>query len=96
MFGHGSPSASIAQAFINQAQSKGSMTSKLEAFMAVAQLSWESAGFTARREWACSGGKWSAWPCESYDKKGCPAGKIRFYITFDSTQLHIKWKLIID
>jgi hypothetical protein len=43
--------------------------------MAVAQFSWESAGFTATSEWACSGGRWSAWPCDSYDKQGCPASK---------------------
>jgi len=75
VFGYGTPSAAIANAFINQAQSSGGITSKLEAFMAVAQLGWESAGFSARSEWACSGGRWSAWPCDSYDTNGCPAGK---------------------
>jgi hypothetical protein len=76
VFGFGTPSASIAQAFIDEAKADGSISTKLEAYMAVAQLSWESAGFTARREWACSDGRWSAWPCESYDKQGCPAGNI--------------------
>jgi len=77
-FGHGIPSSNIAKAFISQVQTKGSITSKLEAFMAIAQLSWESAGFTARSEWACSGGRWSAWPCDSYSTEGCPAGKKYF------------------
>jgi len=74
-FGHGTPSASIANSFISQAKTKGSITSKLEAYMAIGQLSWESAGFTARAEYACSGGHWSAWPCDSYSTAGCPAGK---------------------
>jgi hypothetical protein len=62
VFGFGTPSVSIAQAFINETKADGSISTKLEAYMA------------ARREWACSGGRWSAQPCESYDKKGCPAG----------------------
>ncbi len=78
VFGFGTPSVSIAQAFINETKADGSISTKLEAYMAVAQMSWESAGFTARREWACSGGRWSAQPCESYDKKGCPAGNFFF------------------
>ncbi len=53
-FGRGTPSVSIAQAFINEAQSKGSMSTKLEALMAVAQFSWESVGFTAKSELDCT------------------------------------------
>jgi hypothetical protein len=49
-FGFGYPNASIAKAFIKRAKADGSISTKLEAYMAVAQLSWESAGFTARRE----------------------------------------------
>jgi hypothetical protein len=68
LFGFGTPSASIAQVLIDEAEADGSISTKLEAYMAVAQLSWESAGFTTRREWACRGDRWFAWPCESYDK----------------------------
>jgi hypothetical protein len=52
MRGFGTPSAHIANAFITNSRPKGSITSKLEAFMAVALMSWESAGFTANEEWA--------------------------------------------
>ncbi len=86
VFGFGTPSVSIALAFINEAAAIGSISSKLEAYMAVAQLSWESAGFTARRERACSDGRWSAWPCASYDKIGCPAGKIFLIKNFFRTE----------
>ena len=74
-FGHGIPAEKVASAFINQAQKNGNITTQREAFMAVAQMAWESWGFTQKSEVACSNGKWSKWPCESYDNKGCPEGK---------------------
>ncbi len=78
VFGFGTPSASIAQAFIDEAEADGSISTKLEAYMAVAQMSWESAGFTARNEWDCSGGLWSNNTCGTYDKVGCPTSMIFF------------------
>lgn len=56
-FGHGTPSTSIANAFTSQAVSKGAISTKLEAFMAIAEFAWESGGFTERSELACSNGK---------------------------------------
>jgi len=71
-FGYGTPPESIANAFISQAKSKGNITSRLEAFIAVAQMSWESWGFTARSEFKCSGGNWLPMPCDTYSSAGCP------------------------
>ena len=41
-FNHGTPSVSIAKAFIESAVKHGNITSKLEAFMAISEMSWES------------------------------------------------------
>jgi len=70
-FGYPAPSQAIFNSFNSRAQKDGGMTNKLEAFMAVAQLAHESAGFTARREWACSNGRWES-QCTTYDRNGCP------------------------
>jgi len=62
--------------FVEKITQIGGIYSKLEALMAVTQLSWESAGFTATASWACSKAydKIEYWEvqekCESYDKKG--------------------------
>lgn len=40
--------------------------------MAIAQFAWESLGFTAREEIACSGGRWEP-TCNTYDRNGCPS-----------------------
>ena len=71
--GH-TPTDAIAHAFIDQAEKFGGINSKREAYMAIAQMAWESDGFRAKSEYACSNGHWNS-RCASYDKKGCPAGK---------------------
>jgi chitinase len=68
--GWGTPSDSVANAFISTAGKMGGITSKKEAYIALAQMGHESAGFTAKSEWACTG-QWLS-QCNNYDKTGCP------------------------
>jgi predicted chitinase len=71
VFDYKAPDESIFQSFNNRSSKDGGITSKLEALMAVVQFAHESAGFTAKREWACSEGRWEP-QCNTYDRKGCP------------------------
>jgi len=68
----------VAKGFVKSATSVGGITTKREALIAIGEMGWESNGFADTSEWACSNGRWTKEPCDTYDTNGCPAGKKYF------------------
>ena len=71
------PNDAVAHAFIDQAEKVGNINSKREAFMAVAQMAWESDGFRAKEEYGCQGPNKQP-KCAQYTTQGCPKGKLYY------------------